>query len=66
MLRDHNAVGAALVTLRTLTQGYQAPAGACNSYRAMLDRLSRLEADVHRHVHEENNILVPRVLELAR
>ena len=28
--------------------------------------LATLEADVHRHVHEENNILVPRVLELAR
>ena len=66
MLRDHDAVGAALLTLRTLTQGYQAPADACNSYRAMLDRLATLEADVHRHVHEENNILVPRVLELAR
>jgi regulator of cell morphogenesis and NO signaling len=66
MLRDHDAVGAALLTLRTLTHGYQAPVDACNSYRAMLDRLATLEADVHRHVHEENNILVPRVLELAR
>ncbi len=66
MLHEHDAVAAGLRSLRALTHGYQPPAGACNSYRAMLDRLETLEADTHRHVHEENNILVPRVLELTR
>lgn len=30
----------------------------------MIDRLETLELDIHRHVHEENNILFPRALAL--
>lgn len=64
--REHGEVGAALSRLRALTAGYVAPGGACNSWRAMLDGLKALERDLHEHVHEENNILFPRVAELAR
>ena len=61
---DHRETGTALENLRRLTGDYEPPAGACNSYRAMLERLERLERDVHRHIHEEENILFPRALEL--
>lgn len=64
MLHEHDEVAAGLRALRTLTGGYEAPAGACNSYRALLDRLETLERDTHRHVHEENNVLFPRALAL--
>jgi regulator of cell morphogenesis and NO signaling len=64
MVHEHDEVGAALAQLRRLTGGYAPPADACNSYRAMLDRLRTLELDTHRHVHEENNVLFPRVLAL--
>jgi regulator of cell morphogenesis and NO signaling len=30
----------------------------------MLDGLETLERDLHRHIHEENNILFPRALAL--
>jgi iron-sulfur cluster repair protein YtfE (RIC family) len=30
----------------------------------MLGRLATLEQDTHRHVHEENNVLFPRTMEL--
>ncbi len=63
--REHDQAGAGLETLRKLTDGYVPPAGACNTYRAMLDGLAELEADMHRHVHKENSILFPRALELA-
>ena len=65
MLHEHDEVAAGLARLRTLTAGYEPPADACNSYRAMLDRLRTLEIDTHRHVHEENNVLFPRALALA-
>jgi regulator of cell morphogenesis and NO signaling len=65
LVHDHDDLAAGLRTLRTLTNGYTPPADACNSYRAMLDRLATLEGDTHRHVHEENNILFPRALALA-
>lgn len=64
MLHDHDEVGAGLARLRELTAGYEPPGDACNSYRAMLDRLRTLEVDIHRHVHEENNVLFPRAVAL--
>ena len=61
---DHDSLGDALKTMRRLSDGYQAPDWACNTYRAMIDGLHRLEKDLHIHVHKENNVLFPRALEL--
>ncbi len=60
---EHDEAGAALAELRTLTDGYTPPSWACNTYRAMLDLMARVESDLHQHVHKENNILFPRALE---
>ena len=62
---EHARVGAALQLLRQATDGYTPREDACPSWRALLDRLATLEADLHEHVHEENNILFPRALALA-
>jgi regulator of cell morphogenesis and NO signaling len=64
MRHEHDAVAAELARLRELTNGYEPPRDACNSYRSMLDRLETLETDTHRHVHEENNVLFPRAVAL--
>lgn len=60
MLREHEDVGKVLATMRELTAGFEPPTDACNTYRAMLDGLAELEADLHLHIHEENNILFPK------
>jgi regulator of cell morphogenesis and NO signaling len=60
MEAEHDSAGAALEKLRSLTDGYRPPENACNTYRAMLDGLAELEADMHVHVHLENNVLFPR------
>jgi regulator of cell morphogenesis and NO signaling len=60
MEHEHGDAGAALARLRVLTDGYTPPADACATYRALLDGLAELEADLHLHIHEENNILFPR------
>lgn len=65
MEHEHAYVGAALERLHELTQGYEPPEDACNSYRALLDGLATLERDLHEHIHEENNILFPRAAALA-
>jgi regulator of cell morphogenesis and NO signaling len=62
MEAEHDDAGVALAALRGLTRGYMAPDDACNTFRALVDGLAELEADLHRHVHEENNILFPRAL----
>lgn len=64
MEADHVITGAALERIRALTATYTPPPAACNSYIALLDGLETLERDLHRHIHEENNILFPRALAL--
>lgn len=64
MEAEHEAAGGALVRLRELTSGFVPPAEACNTHRALLAGLARFEADLHQHVHKENNILFPRALAL--
>jgi regulator of cell morphogenesis and NO signaling len=62
MTWEHEDAGRALETIRELTNEFTPPLDACNTYRVLLDSLAGLERDMHRHVHEENNILFPRVL----
>lgn len=61
---EHTQAGAMLEKLHELTDSYSAPEWACDTYRAMLDALARLEDDIHLHIHKENNVLFPRALEL--
>lgn len=63
MEHEHDNAGDALVMISELTSGYTAPADACNTFRATLDGLQQLEADMYQHVHKENNILFPRAIE---
>ncbi len=66
MLAEHDTVGVLLARLRDLTDGYQQPDDACASYDALFAGLAELEADTHLHVHKENNVLIPAVVDLAR
>jgi regulator of cell morphogenesis and NO signaling len=65
MEEEHEAAGAALKRMHTLSDAYTPPADACGTFRAALEGLARLEADMHQHVHKENNLLFPRARELA-
>lgn len=66
MLAEHDTVGALLVSLRELTNGYQPPADGCASYQAFFSGLTELEADTHLHIHKENNVLFPAVAALEQ
>jgi regulator of cell morphogenesis and NO signaling len=61
---EHDGAGAAVARLRELTDGFVPDADACNTHRALLAELARLETDLHEHVHKENNVLFPRALAL--
>lgn len=63
MEHEHDQSGQALEILRESTDGFTPPDWACNTYRAMLDSLARLEADMHQHVHKENNVLFPKAVQ---
>ncbi len=62
MEHEHDDVALALSRLRELTANYTPPDDACNTYRAAFAGLAELEADLHRHIHKENNILFPRAV----
>ncbi|MBI2815593.1 MAG: iron-sulfur cluster repair di-iron protein [Acidobacteria bacterium] len=64
MEMEHESAGEALRHMRELTSGYTPPADACNTYRALLHGLLEMEADLHEHIHLENNILFPRAVAL--
>lgn len=63
---EHDDAAKSLRRMRELSAGFTPPPDACNTFRAMLDGLNELEADLHRHVHKENSILFPKALELER
>lgn len=64
MEHEHENAGQALAQLREITNDYELPDDACNTYRATFDALQRLERDLHEHIHKENYILFPRAQKL--
>ena len=66
MLHEHDGAGEALRELSEASGGYTVPADACASYRALYQALAEFEADLHQHIHLENNILFPRAIEIEQ
>ncbi len=66
MEMEHESAGAALKRMRELTHDYALPEDACTSYRGLYAGLQELEADLHVHIHLENNILFPRMRALLQ
>jgi regulator of cell morphogenesis and NO signaling len=64
MMHEHDSAGRALRTMRQASAGYAAPEDACVSYRTLYKALEDFEADLHQHIHLENNILFPRAIEM--
>lgn len=63
MEQEHDQAGELIAELRQLTSGYVPPDWACATVRALYRGLEEFEADMHVHVHLENNVLFPRALE---
>ncbi len=57
----HDNVGRALAEMRKLAGDYDQEPALCSSHRRLLISLEALERDLHQHIHEENNILFPRL-----
>jgi regulator of cell morphogenesis and NO signaling len=62
MMSEHDGAGEALRSLRSITSDYRVPDDACISYRELFKALQGFEADLHQHIHLENNILFPRAV----
>lgn len=66
MLAEHDVVGDIFKEINALTDRYAVPDDGCASYKLMLAGLQKMELDLHEHIHKENNILFPRVLEMEK
>ncbi|MGA8223007.1 MAG: iron-sulfur cluster repair di-iron protein [Candidatus Acidiferrales bacterium] len=64
MMKEHDSAGDLVKQIRKASGDYTPPSDACTSYRALYQDLREFEADLHQHVHLENNILFPRAVEL--
>jgi len=66
MEHEHDSAGNALRAMREISHGYVPPSDACVSYQSLYKALPELEADLHQHIHLENNILFPRAIAMER
>lgn len=62
MEHEHDSAGNALCAMREASHGYTVPVDACVSYQTLYSALASFEADLHQHIHLENNILFPRAI----
>ena len=66
MEHEHESAGNALRAMRKASDGYAPPSDACISYQTLYKALSEFEADLHQHIHLENNILFPRTIAMEQ
>lgn len=64
MMNDHENEGGRLKELAELTDHYYVPSDGCDTYKATYAAMRDFEADMHMHIHLENNVLFPQAVEL--
>lgn len=64
MLTEHDTAGELLREMRKVTSDYQPPPDACISYITLYEAVEALEADLHQHIHLENNLLFLKAVAL--
>lgn len=62
---EHQSAGDALRQMRILSDDYRPETAHCTTHRVLRHEMHEFELELHRHIHEENNILFPRVREMA-
>ncbi|MTE27433.1 iron-sulfur cluster repair di-iron protein [Winogradskyella ouciana] len=67
MMKDeHDNEGDRFRQIAELTDNYNPPADACNTYKVTFAMLDEFEKDLHLHIHLENNILFPEAIKLEQ
>lgn len=57
-------VGDALKEISKLSSNYTVPEGGCSSYEFLYKKLSEFEHEVHKYIHLEKNVLIPKILKI--
>lgn len=64
MKHEHQNEGERFEKIAELSDNYNPPSHACNTYRVTFALLKEFEDNLHQHIHLENNILFPKAIEL--
>lgn len=60
MQDEHENEGERFRIIAKLTDNYNPPVDACETYRVTFAMLKEFEQDLHKHIHLENNIVFPK------
>lgn len=66
MMHEHNTEGDRFRKIEELSNQYNPPQDACNTYKITFALLKEFEQDLHLHIHLENNILFPKAIGLEK
>lgn len=66
MEMEHESIFSNLAEIRTITGNYTVPEDGCDSYHILFKMIQEFENDLLLHVHLENNILFPKILEIDK
>jgi len=58
---EHDAAGNIIKELEKITRDFNAPEGACNSFKLVYTKLHDLEKDLFIHIYLENSVLFPMI-----
>lgn len=64
MHSEHDNEGERFRRISELTNNYEVPKDACNTYKIAFILLKEFEDDLHKHIHIENNILFKKAITL--
>lgn len=64
MVSEHDGAEGLLWEMRNITRDYLVPSDASAEVESLYRALREFEADLHQHIHLENDILFPRAIEL--
>lgn len=66
MEAEHDDAGDILKRIGQLSNNFTPPPEACNTFRALFNKLEEYQNDLFHHIHLENNILFPKAIELEK
>jgi regulator of cell morphogenesis and NO signaling len=66
LMQEHTTEGDRFREISELSSNYTPPADGCATYKVAFQMLKEFEADLHLHIHLENNILFPQAANMEQ
>lgn len=64
--REHSRIYAQLKNLREITSNYNLVEDACTTHSVIYKKLQEFDSDLVHHKHLENNVLIPKAIQLEK